>query len=223
MCHGRARGSSAATDPLTAVSSYGCAVLRAQSGPSSTAGADHRRVNRTAAVGGFLGGMVVGFRCPRGRPPASSTSSSTPTRRQARRVPRHSVLRHHAPIGSAAAQEFTISSAGFWVQNATNEWLLTKRPRLRLRARALREGRLRLQRRRVRRCTRSRHSRKRDPPERDTRGMAVSSRIEKPWIGAIVLAPAVFDTWRYFDPDSRAGRCGCRAPRRSGAVLLVLR
>src|SRR5437899_1036080 len=28
-------------------------------------------------------------------------------------------------------REFTVSSAGFWVQEATNEWLLTKRPLLR--------------------------------------------------------------------------------------------
>src|SRR5437879_6054138 len=28
-------------------------------------------------------------------------------------------------------REFTISSAGFWVQEATDEWLLTRRPRLR--------------------------------------------------------------------------------------------
>ena len=28
-------------------------------------------------------------------------------------------------------KEFTISSAGFWVQHATSEWLLTRRPRLR--------------------------------------------------------------------------------------------
>ena len=38
------------------------------------------------------------------------------------------------------AQEFVISSAGFWVQEASNEILLTRRPRLRRAARALCEG-----------------------------------------------------------------------------------
>src|SRR6266516_3310357 len=28
-------------------------------------------------------------------------------------------------------REFTVSSAGFWVQEATNEWLLTRRPSIR--------------------------------------------------------------------------------------------
>ena len=33
--------------------------------------------------------------------------------------------------GLPPTKEFVIDSAGFWVQEATNEWLLTKRPRLR--------------------------------------------------------------------------------------------
>ena len=60
------------------------------------------------------------------------------------------------------------------------------------------------------------------PPERDTRGMAESSGIDEAWIGAIVLAPAVFDTWRYFDPDSRLAVWLSRAAK-IGSVLLVLR
>src|SRR5690349_9589109 len=32
--------------------------------------------------------------------------------------------------GLPAREEFVISSAGFWVQHATNEWLLTRRPQL---------------------------------------------------------------------------------------------
>jgi hypothetical protein len=37
-----------------------------------------------------------------------------------------------------------------------------------------------------------------------------------------VLAPAVFDTWRYFDPDSRWAVWLSRASK-VGSVLLVLR
>src|SRR2546427_2876875 len=35
------------------------------------------------------------------------------------------------PDDLSPRREFTISSAGFWVQEATNEWLLTRRPLLR--------------------------------------------------------------------------------------------
>jgi hypothetical protein len=52
--------------------------------------------------------------------------------------------------------------------------------------------------------------------------MAEASRIDERWIGAIVLAPAAFDTWRYFDPDSRWAVWLSRAAK-IGSVLLVLR
>jgi hypothetical protein len=52
--------------------------------------------------------------------------------------------------------------------------------------------------------------------------MAVSARIDEPWIGALVLAPAVFDTWRYFQPDARLPVWLSRASKIAG-VLLVLR
>ena len=53
-------------------------------------------------------------------------------------------------------------------------------------------------------------------------GMAVSSRVDEPWIGAMVLAPAVFDAWRYVDPESRTAVWLSRAAK-VGTVLLVLR
>jgi hypothetical protein len=52
--------------------------------------------------------------------------------------------------------------------------------------------------------------------------MAVSSRIDEPWIGAVVLVPAVLDTWRYFDPDARLPVWLSRAAK-VGTVLLILR
>ena len=48
------------------------------------------------------------------------------------------------------------------------------------------------------------------PFERDTRGLADATRANERVIGALVLAPAVFDTWRYFRPKSRAARWGSR-------------
>ena len=46
--------------------------------------------------------------------------------------------------------------------------------------------------------------------ERDTRGIATATGTDERVIGALVLAPAAFDTWRYFRPESRAARWGSR-------------
>jgi hypothetical protein len=60
------------------------------------------------------------------------------------------------------------------------------------------------------------------PVERDTRGMADTSRLDEGWIGAVVLAPAVLDAWRYLDPDAKWVVWVSRAAK-IGGVLLVLR
>ena len=41
------------------------------------------------------------------------------------------------------------------------------------------------------------------PVERDTRGMAESLKINERWLGVLILAPALLDTYRYFHPDAR--------------------
>ena len=48
------------------------------------------------------------------------------------------------------------------------------------------------------------------PHERDTRGIAEATGTDERVIGALVLAPAAFDTWRYFRPDSKAARWSAR-------------
>lgn len=48
------------------------------------------------------------------------------------------------------------------------------------------------------------------PFERDTRGIADATRSDERLIGALVLAPAAFDTWRYLRPNSRTARWGSR-------------
>lgn len=48
------------------------------------------------------------------------------------------------------------------------------------------------------------------PFERDTRGIADSTGADERLIGALVLAPAAFDTWRYLRPHSRIARWGSR-------------
>jgi hypothetical protein len=121
----------------------------------------------------------------------------------------------------APKQEYTISAAGFWVQQATNEWLLTSRPRLRYEQAPFSKGVFAFNVGASAMYSVAAFARS-GPPERDTRGMAVSARIDEPWIGAVVLAPAVFDTWRYLDPESRAAVWLSRAAK-VGTVLLVLR
>lgn len=48
------------------------------------------------------------------------------------------------------------------------------------------------------------------PFERDTRGVADATRSDERLIGALILAPAAFDAWRYFRPRSRIARWGSR-------------
>jgi hypothetical protein len=123
--------------------------------------------------------------------------------------------------GLPPRQEYTISAAGFWVQQATNEWLLTARPRLRTDHAPFAKGVFTFNVGVSAMYSVAAFART-GPPERDTRGMAEASRIDERWIGAIVLAPAAFDTWRYFDPDSRWAVWLSRAAK-IGSVLLVLR
>lgn len=48
------------------------------------------------------------------------------------------------------------------------------------------------------------------PFERDTRGIADSTGTDERVIGALVLAPAAFDTWRYFRPNSGVAKWASR-------------
>jgi hypothetical protein len=59
------------------------------------------------------------------------------------------------------------------------------------------------------------------PDERDTRGMALSSRVDEPVIGAVLLVPAVLDTARYLGVESRWVVWGSRAAKIGGAQLVV--
>lgn len=118
-------------------------------------------------------------------------------------------------------QEFAISSAGFWVQHAGSEWILARRPRLRHEHAPFAKGILAFN-----VLTSAAYSgaafARTGPGERDTRGMADSSRLDERWIGALVLTPAVLDAWRYYRPDIAWIRWTSRAVK-IGMVLLVVR
>ena len=178
-------------------------------------------VNRAASVGGFVAGALVGFAAHEsGHLFFDVIFDADPT---IRRVDFHGIpffaISPQAEL--SPREEFTVSSAGFWVQQATNEWLLTKRPRLRSEKAAFTKGVFAFNIGASAAYSGAAFART-GPVERDTRGMASSSGIDERWIGALVLAPAVLDTWRYFDPDAKLAIWLSRAVKVL-SVLLVLK
>jgi hypothetical protein len=123
--------------------------------------------------------------------------------------------------GMPPRQEFVISSAGFWVQHAENEWMLSRRPGLRQQTAPLAKGVFTFNVLASVAYAGAAFA-KTGPVERDTRGMAASARIDERWIGAMLLAPAVLDTWRYFHPDARWAAWTSRGVK-IGMVVMVVR
>ncbi len=124
----------------------------------------------------------------------------------------------HEPV--TAPKEFTISSAGFWAQHASSELLLSRRPRLRFERAPVLKGLLAFN-ILVSVVYAGAALGRTGPDERDTRGMAVSARIAEPWVAPVILAPAVFDTLRYLEPESRTARWASRAAKVGGVLLLL--
>jgi hypothetical protein len=121
----------------------------------------------------------------------------------------------------APRQEFTVSWAGFGVQHGTSEWILSRNPDLRHERAPFAKGALAFHvvcsgvyavgaLGRV------------GPYERDTRGMAVAAGVSEPVVGALVLAPAALDVYRYFRPRARWAAWASRAAK-VGLLLLVLK
>jgi hypothetical protein len=123
--------------------------------------------------------------------------------------------------GLSPRREFVIDSAGFWVQQAGNEILLTRRPDLRHEHAPLEKGMFAFNVLASVAYAGAAFART-GPVERDTRGMADSLRWKEPLIGAIVLAPALLDAVRFFYPQARWATWGSRGAK-AGMVLLVFR
>lgn len=125
------------------------------------------------------------------------------------------------PAGQPPRKEFTIVSAGFWMQHLSSEIILTRNPHLREEHAPIRKGILAFN---VLASVAygSAAFAKAGPVERDTRGMAQTLRVDEAWVGAMVLVPAGLDAWRYFHPGSRWARWASRAAK-VGLVLLVVR
>lgn len=126
----------------------------------------------------------------------------------------------HAPAGSRR-QEFVIASAGFWSQYAASEWLLTRHPTLRTAHAPFAKGVLAFH-----VLTSTGYAlaafATTGPAERDTRSMALGARLSEPTVGALLLAPALLDAWRYAHPTHRVAAWASRSAK-VGLVLLVLR
>ena len=126
----------------------------------------------------------------------------------------------HAP-NLSPRREYVVSSAGFWAQYLYSEQILTHHPHLKDEQSPFRKGMLTFH-----VVTSLVYSGaafgKTGPAERDTRGMAVSRRIDERWIGAMVLAPALLDIYRYFNPDARWAAWTSRGVK-MGSVALVIK
>jgi hypothetical protein len=118
------------------------------------------------------------------------------------------------------AREFVVSSTGFWVQEATDEILLTRVPELRGRYAPFAKGLLAFNTLASVAYAGAAFAQV-GPGERDTRGMAVSARVGEPWIGGVVVAPAVLDVARYYKPQLRWLRWASRASKVAGALLVL--
>ena len=117
--------------------------------------------------------------------------------------------------------EYTVSSAGFWLQHAASEWILTRRPNIRAEHAPVAKGVLAF------------HVllsvgygavalARAGPIERDTYGMADSLQVDERWVGTMILASAALDAYRYFRPDSRWATWASRTAKLA-LLLLVIR
>lgn len=126
----------------------------------------------------------------------------------------------HAPDLSPR-REYVVSSAGFWAQYLFSEQILTHHPNLKDEQSPFRKGMLTFHVVTSLVYAGAAFGRT-GPVERDTRGMASSRRIDERWIGAMVLAPALLDVYRYFNPDARWATWTSRGVK-MGSVALVIK
>jgi hypothetical protein len=101
-------------------------------------------------------------------------------------------------------KEFVISSAGFWMQHAGSEWILATHPHLRDEHAPFVKGVFAFN-LGVSAMYSVAAFGQFGRPERDTLGMARSlghTGAPEPVVGALILAPAALDAYRYLNPDA---------------------
>ena len=119
-------------------------------------------------------------------------------------------------------REGVISSAGFWMQHASSELLLTRQPDLRYQRAPLRKGILAFNVLASFAYAGVAFARA-GPPERDTRGIAIGANVPEPLVGGLIVTPAVLDAARYFHPRSKALRWASRGAKVAGILLVLTR
>jgi hypothetical protein len=117
-------------------------------------------------------------------------------------------------------REFLIASAGFWMQHAGSEILLTSRPRLRSARNPVLKGWLAFNvlASAAYAGAAMAHT---GPAERDTRSMAEFLRVDEAAVGGMLLVPAALDTVRYFKPEARWAAWASRAAKIAMVVLVA--
>jgi len=123
--------------------------------------------------------------------------------------------------GLSPRREYIIDAAGFWMQGIGAERLFHEHPHLRTESAPFTKGEFAFD-----EITAVGYGvvalARTGPVQRDTYGMSYSSRVPEPAIGAMVLAPALLDGYRYFKPESRWAVWASRAAKVS-TVLLVFK
>ena len=189
--------------------------------PAWTPDATDPAPNRASTMGKFMGGAAVAFGAHEaGHLLFDIQFDADPG---LEKVDFHGIpffaITHRS--GLSPKREFTISSAGFWVQHAGSEWLLTRRPNLRRERAPFEKGVLAFN-----VLTSVGYAgaamAKTGPLERDTRGIAVASGIDERWVGTMLLAPALLDAYRYYVPGQRWAAWASRAAK-VGLVLLIVK
>lgn len=123
--------------------------------------------------------------------------------------------------GLSDRKEYVIDTAGFWVQEGTNEWLLHKHPNLRREHQPYLKGAFAFNVLASVAYGGAAFART-GPAERDTRGMADALHWKEPYVGLLILAPAILDAVRYYQPHATWAAWGSRGAKITG-VLLVLK
>jgi hypothetical protein len=198
---------------LTLICAAGIGEARQDASPNT--------VNRAAAVGSFLAGALTGLAAHEGGHLLMNVVFDAEPGID--RVDFHGIpffaITHRPDLTSN--QEYIVSAAGFWVQHGTNEWMLTRHRSLRRERAPFKKGLFAFNVLASFAYAGAAFART-GPDERDTRGMAISAGIDEPWIGAFILAPAVLDLWRYYDPAAKLPVWLSRAAK-VAVVLLVFR
>jgi len=128
----------------------------------------------------------------------------------------------HKPV--TRQKEFVISSAGFWMQHAGSEWLLSRRPNLRHESAPFLKGVLVFN-----LATSAMYAGaamgKLGPSERDPLGMANTlgrNGWPEPAVGALILVPALLDGYRYLKPDQKWAAWASRSMKAAFIALTLV-